>query len=127
MESLLPIIKSFLLFVAGVDYTGLILVIGIITFAVIFYRMNRSQSSKFFFDELFLDSNGHASTSKLAHVTALFVSTWAFVHLTLKGMLSEWFFMAYMAIWVMQRSYTKWIDMQKDMPKETKVEEVKPK
>lgn len=120
MESLIAAAKPILAFIAAADYTGIILLISIIVFGVMMYRLNQSESTKFFYDQLFVDSDGKASSSKLAQLTALFISTWAFVHLTLKGTLSEWYFFGYMTIWVLQRGYSKWIDLQKDINKESK-------
>lgn len=48
---------------------------------------------------LILDRPHRPSLTKIAQVVALLVSTWGFVVLTLKGTLSETYFMAYMAVW----------------------------
>lgn len=111
-ETVITAGKAALSFFASTDFTGIILLVSIIIFGALMYRMNKSASSKFFYDQLFLDKDGTASTSKLAHVIALFISSWAFVHLTLKGTLTEWYFLTYMSVWVLQRSYSKWIDLQ---------------
>lgn len=112
MENLLATIKPALLYIASADYTGVILFCMIIVFGIMIYRLNKSDSSKFFYDQLFVDKDGTASTSKLAHITALFLSSWGFIHLTLKGALTEWYFLTYMTVWVLQRSYSKWIDLK---------------
>ena len=112
METVLHSLKAAWMFFAAADFTGIILLISVIIFGMMVHRMNQSASSKFFYDQLFVDAQGAASTSKLGHLIALFVSSWAFIHMTLKGTLSEWYFLTYMTVWVLQRSYSKWIDMK---------------
>jgi hypothetical protein len=108
----LAIAKDILGFVSTVDFTGVVLLVFLVVFIWMLYRLSKSESSKFFYDQLFVDKDGVASTSKIAHLIVLTVSTWGFVHLTLKGELSEWYFLAYITIWVAQRGFTKWVDMQ---------------
>ena len=112
METVLASLKAGWTFFETTDFTGLILLISIIVFGMMMYRLNQSESTKFFYDQLFVDRDGAASTSKLSHLVALLISSWAFVHLTLKGTLTEWYFLTYMTIWVLQRSYSKWIDLK---------------
>jgi len=109
----LAIAKDILGFVSTVDFTGVVLLVFLVVFVMMMYRLSKSESSKFFYDQLFVDKDGVASTSKIAHLVVLTVSTWGFVHLTLKGELSEWYFLAYITIWVAQRGFTKWVDMHK--------------
>lgn len=104
--------KAVLSFFAATDFTGIILLVFLIIVGMMLYRLNQSPSTKFFYDQLFVDKNGSASTSKLGHLTALMLSSWAFIHLTLKGTLTEWYFLTYMSVWVLQRSYSKWIDLK---------------
>jgi len=108
----LSLVKSGIQFISTVDFTGIILLVFLVVFVSMLMRLNKSDSSKFFYDQLFVDKDGTASTSKIAHLVVLTVSTWGFVHLTLKGELSEWYFLAYITIWVAQRGFTKWVDMQ---------------
>src|SRR5262249_20086024 len=48
---------------------------------------------------LILDQQHRPVFTKIAQIIALAVSTWAFVILTIKGTLSETYFLAYMAVW----------------------------
>lgn len=112
MENLLAAAKPVLAFIAAADFTGIILLVTLVIFAMMMYRLNKSESTKFFYDQLFVDKDGTASTSKLAHLIALFLSSWGFIHLTLKGTLTEWYFLTYMTVWVLQRSYSKWLDLK---------------
>ena len=78
--------------------TGLLLLL--IFFGYLIYRFNKDTSS-FDLHDLFADSvTGKLSTMKIAQNVALIVSTWAFIHLTLEDKLTEWFFTAYMTVWV---------------------------
>jgi len=108
----LPAIKDVLGFISATDFTGVVLLVFLVGFISMMLRLNMSKKSSFFYDQLFIDADGKASTSKLAHLVVLTVSTWGFVHLTLKGTLSEWYFLSYITVWVAQRGFTKWVDMQ---------------
>lgn len=103
------------------NYTGILLFVVVVVFTAFLWRLNRSDKTKFFFDDLLIDLDGKASTSKLAQVVALIASTWAFLHVTLAGELTEWFYGLYMGIWVMNRGYAKWVDSKVTT---TKVESV---
>ncbi len=48
---------------------------------------------------LILERSNKPSAVKIAQLTALIVSTWGFVVLTLKGQLSEGYFVGYMVCW----------------------------
>ena len=111
-DSVVSVGKAVMAFLAASDFTGIILFMAMTIFAMTLWRLNKSESSKFFYDQLFTEKDGTASTSKLSHIVALILSSWAFIHLTLKGTLSEWYFLTYMSVWVLQRSYSKWIDMK---------------
>lgn len=49
--------------------------------------------------DLITGDNGKVSLSKFAQCGAFFVSTWGFVHLTVSGALTEWYYGAYMISW----------------------------
>ena len=48
---------------------------------------------------LILDANRKPALGKIGQVVALIVSTWAYVVFTLKGTLSEFYFVSYMVAW----------------------------
>lgn len=56
------------------------------------------------------------SLYKLGNLTALIVSTWGFVYLTLHDNLSEFYFTAYMSIWaatnVGNNAFQKWLELR---------------
>lgn len=100
-------------FLTSADYTGISLLVMIAILSLVLYRLHGKENTKFFFDQLLVDENGRASTTKIATLTALLISSWAFVHLTLKSTLTEWFFATYMGVWVLNNSFNKWTDMKK--------------
>jgi hypothetical protein len=100
-------------FLSNIDLTAVSAAAMIGTIGVIIYRLHTSENSKFFFDHLLTDDEDKASTSKIATLVALVVSTWAFIHLTLTNALTEWFFIGYIGAWVLNRSISKWTDVHK--------------
>jgi hypothetical protein len=108
------IVKSFD-YINTFDYTGISLLVMYMILGVILYKVHNSEASKFFIDHLFLDDEGKASTSKLAQIIALVTSSWAFINLTLNDKLTEWFFGLYMTVWVINRGFTKWLDLKKEV------------
>ena len=120
MESFLKTAVDFQLFITSLDYSGPILFGMMVVLIMMLYRLNKSPSTKFFYDQIFLDDDGKkASTSKLSVIVALLLSSWAFIHLTLKGDLSEWYFIGYMSVWVLNRGFTKWLDVKAYIPQIT--------
>jgi hypothetical protein len=105
-------VEAILHTIGTLNYTGILLFVVVVVFTVFLWRLSRSANSKFFFDDLLIDTDGKASTSKLAQIVALISSTWAFLHITLQGELTEWFYGLYMGIWVMNRGYAKWVDQK---------------
>ncbi len=110
---ILNMFTTFVTWINDLDYTGISLTVMYCVMGWVLYRINKSNSSAFFIDHLFLDENDKASTSKLAQLVVLITSTWAFIHLTLTGKLAEWYFGLYMTVWVLNRGITKWLDLQK--------------
>jgi hypothetical protein len=98
---------------ASIDWLSFSVLFLIFILLFVLIKINGSKSSKFFYDDLFLDNEGKASTSKLANLLALILSSWAFVYITIKGNLSETFFTAYMGIWVLNRAISKYTDTSK--------------
>lgn len=54
--------------------------------------------------------DGRISESKLARFGAFIISSWAFVFLIITEQMTEWFFMGYMAAWVSNAIFSKYID-----------------
>jgi len=70
--------------------------------------------NKWHLRDLFLEDSGKASTSKLAQLVALMVSTWAILFLTLHNNLTEGYFLAYIGAWVVNRGATKYFNKKAD-------------
>lgn len=107
-------IKEAIQLLSTINYSGLLFVAVLLVFAGLLWRLNNSEKSKFFFDELLTSESGHASSSKIAMIVALIVSTWAFFHVTLQDKLTEWFFALYMGIWVLNRGYSKYLESKEN-------------
>lgn len=54
--------------------------------------------------------DGKISESKLARFGAFVISSWAFVFLIITEEMTEWFFFGYMAAWVSNAIFSKYID-----------------
>ena len=103
-------LKQAWIFISTTDYQSLFVLILIGVLGGVFYRINKSKETKFNFDDLLLDSTGKSSSSQVAIIVSLVLSSWAFVHLTLTNHLTEWFFMGYMGVWVLNKGINKWQD-----------------
>ena len=77
------------------------------------WRMDRCDN-RFQLVDYFLGPNGKASRTALGHLTALVVSTWGFVYLTLAYKLTEWYFGLYMATWAAAHLASKYLDRKGD-------------
>ena len=77
-----------------------IIALAIISVGILFV-ITRWQKTHPEFDlaDLLTGDNGKVSLSKCGQASALMVSTWGFVVLVQQGKLTEWYFMAYMAVW----------------------------
>lgn len=72
-----------------------VLIVGfILTLAYVQYK-NDSLDLRW----LILERPHKPSAAKLAQLTALIVSTWGFIVLTMRGQLTEMYFMGYMVAW----------------------------
>jgi hypothetical protein len=119
-ETIIGYGKSILGYIATADFTGFTLLILIIIIGIVLYRLHGQENTKFFFDQLLVNEEGKASTTKIATLTALLISSWAFVHLTLKSSLTEWYMLSYMSIWVLNNGISKWTDMKKFIDEKNK-------
>ena len=88
---------------------GVIMALLVILALIMAYRATHS-TSKFSFEDAFLDEAGKTSHARIAYFVALVVSTWAFAYLTMQDKLTEWFFVAYMGAWVVGGVGNKWLE-----------------
>ena len=76
---------------------------------------HRSPSVDFDLRQAVTDSvTGKLSVEKVAFMTALCVSTWGFVSLTLEGKLTEWYFSAYMLAFAAARVASQGLSVIKE-------------
>ena len=78
--------------------------------SVLAWKATHSGESRFNFEEAFLDTNGKTSISRIGMFSALVVSTWAFVYMTVDGKMTEWYFTGYMGAWVLNGLGSKFLD-----------------
>lgn len=72
----------------------------------------RPQTFRFLMDK----GNAEPSLGRQGQYTALIVSTWAFVQLTLTDKLTEWFFAGYMLAWGAAQFGSLWLKMKGQKP-----------
>ena len=81
--------------IVGLSFLSILLVC-----VLIIYVWNKAEDNTFRLIDALLGPDGKLSIYKLGQAVALVVSTWGFVILTQQGKLTEWYFSAYMGIWV---------------------------
>jgi hypothetical protein len=92
-----------------INYPGIIFFAMMMAFIFVIYVLNKSNKADFQFEDLLVEpKTGKASVSKLAQIIALVTSTWAFIALTLDSKLTEWFYVSYMGVWVLNRGMTQY-------------------
>ena len=62
------------------------------------------------FKDWLLDDNGKASPTKGFMIGCFLTTTWGFVVLVDKGLISEWYFNGYIFLWSANRLATKYLD-----------------
>lgn len=97
-------------FLATVDYSAVMLFIMVATLTGLIWNLNKKDDVSFDLNDLFVDEKGKASTSRISAITALIISTWAFVHLTLADKLTEWYVLIYVGTWVLNKTTSKYLD-----------------
>lgn len=89
---------------------GVVLVLLVILAAILAFSATRDAKSEFNFAEAFVDDVGKTSLGRIAYFVALACSTWAFIFLTIRDNLTEWYYTGYMAAWVFGALGSKWLD-----------------
>ena len=76
-------------------------VLAVVALGVIwsFYKATQDKENKFNFWHSFLDADGKTSNWRIASFVCLVTSTWGFIHVTVSGSMSEYYFAGYMAAW----------------------------
>lgn len=124
LEKISSIAKGTFEYLAAADYSALILMFMLVLMGVLVWNLNKKDNAYFTIEDLLIDSNKKASTSKIAILIALIISSWAFIHLTLNNTLTEWYFGIYMSAWVLNKSLSRWLEV-KDATNKALAEEKK--
>lgn len=95
---------------------GIVLALLVLLAGILGWKATRSTKSKFNFEDLLLDENNRTSLYKVGQFTALIVSTWGFVYLTLAYKLTEFYFGLYMAAWTGANVANKWVEQRRGTP-----------
>jgi hypothetical protein len=91
--------------------TVLVLVVAFLI--LLLYVWHRDSRSNIDLKDL-ICVNGKIDEKKFARFGAWIVSTWGFVYLILENKFSEWYFMGYMAAWVGNAIFDKYINRPKE-------------
>lgn len=100
-------------YITTLDYTGLSVFLMLLILFGFLVKAHFSKTSDFFFDKLFLNDFNKPSISRIAIIISLILSAWAFIFLTLKGLMTTSYFMGFLSVWVIQSGYSKWMDSLK--------------
>jgi hypothetical protein len=93
--------------------TILIIVVGLLLFVL--YAWHKDSESKIDLKDL-ICSDHKLDEKKFVRFGAWIVSTWGFVYLIVEERFSEWYFMGYMAAWVGNAIFDKYLNKPKDLP-----------
>ena len=101
--------------------TILIIVVGLLLFVL--YAWHKDSESKIDLKDLICTDN-KLDEKKFVRFGAWIVSTWGFVYLIVEERFSEWYFMGYMAAWVGNAIFDKYLNRPKEplVPNVPKVE-----
>ena len=106
--------------IGGIVVSAVVLDMALISLvvlgAVMAFKATRAQTSKFRFDDAFLDENGKTSMGRVAVFVALAASTWGFVALVQEGKLTEWYMTAYIGAFVVNGIGSKAVGLLKKEP-----------
>ncbi len=97
--------------------TGWILALLALLATVYLWKLSRGKRyPNFDWVDLITSRTGYIDQSKLHTEGAFLVSTYGFLYLLWEGKLTEWYFGAYMAAWVVARAYAlkKTVEGDKD-------------
>lgn len=87
-----------------------VLIVSSITMAGLVLYWHTDPETKFDIRDVLVEKEtGRASLFKIGQLLALFVSTWALVHETRAGRLSEWLFFGFMIAWSGSNLINKYI------------------
>lgn len=100
-------ILSWLHEIAGWDYLQILLILGGLTMLGMAWKMQNK--GDFDFRDL-IREDGKISLGKFAQFGAFCISTWVFIHLSIKDHLTEWYYSTYMLSWAGANLVNAWIN-----------------
>lgn len=86
-----------------------VLAIVVIFLLILLVVWHKDHRSKIDLTDL-ITKNGRLDEKKFTRLGAWIVSTWGFVYLMLDGKFTEWYFAGYMAIWVGNAIFDKYLN-----------------
>lgn len=100
-----------------------VLIIVVVLLLGILYAWHKDSDSKIDLKDL-ICREGKLDEKKFVRFGAWIVSTWGFVYLIVEERFSEWYFMGYMAAWVGNAIFDKYLNRPKEpsVPNVPKVE-----
>lgn len=102
----------------NVELDASIVFLTVMSFLVVLvvWSWHRDKSIDFHLQQVLVDSvTGKISIEKVGFMTALAISTWGFVALTIQGKMSEWYAGLYMSAFVLARTGSAWMSVKKDL------------
>ena len=87
-------------FLQGLDWQAILFVALAAAAVVYLFRVDRDDRNDFKIIQFVTNPDGTGNSASLAYVAALLVSTWALFYLTTHNRLEEWFFAAYIGMFV---------------------------
>lgn len=98
---------------------GLLLALVVLIGGLILWNFQRDQDNRVDIKDL-ICTDGVIDDGKFFRFTAWLVSTWGFVYLILDQRFSEWYFTGYMAAWVGNALFAKYLDSRDGKTQTTK-------
>ncbi len=93
-----------------------VLIIVVVLLVGILYAWHKDSESKIDLKDL-ICKDGHLDEKKFLRFGAWIVSTWGFVYLIVEERFSEWYFMGYMAAWVGNAIFDKYLSKKEEESK----------
>ena len=88
---------------------SLVLLLAVAVLLAILWNFHRDRDNQIDLKDL-ICVDGKINEAKFARFGAFIVSTWGFVYLILDERFSEWYFAGYMAAWVSNALWNKWLN-----------------
>jgi len=88
---------------------SLVLLLAVAVLVAILWNFHRDKDNQIDLKDL-ICADGKINEAKFARFGAFIVSTWGFVYLILDERFSEWYFAGYMAAWVSNALWNKWLN-----------------